>query len=127
MLTDDQLAGCAMTPEQENELVARWMGWNKRSYPDPPMQASVYWDRRVDERQWIMVPPNYRADFALLWELLERLSSYPHWWVFELYGEPSRCEALNFNSEMVVKPTLAEAVFAAAVMQATEDKETRDE
>lgn len=109
-LTDDQRARCAMTPEQENELVAKWMGWewlggNIQQWERNGVYTGSY--------------PDYRTDPAMLWELIDKLI-HCGWWTRELSGTTH--VAIQGPKQPAFGYTLAEAVFAAAAMQATAEQ-----
>lgn len=105
-----------MTPEAENELVARWMGWE---YLDDGYTGSPWrWVRDGDYDDRDTVPP-YRTDPALLWQLMERLNA-ARWQVTPCLGAGT-WTILSGTYTNVHGKTLAEAVFAAAVVQAQED------
>lgn len=109
-----------MTPEQENELVARWMGYQVRAAHD----GTTRWiPPNAPRDPWIAIypitPPPYRTDPALLWQLMERLNA-ARWQVTPCLGAGT-WTILSGTYTNVHGKTLAEAVFAAAVVQAQED------
>lgn len=115
-----------MTPEQENELVARWMGWEywesgTADYPDGSTAfVPEHWRR--ENARWTTCP-QYRTDPALLWELQVRLVRREHgWWVFNQNPACDGYTAIALTQQQRDFATLAEAVFAAAVVQAQYDK-----
>lgn len=100
-----------MTPEAENELVARWMGWEcLEGYLKDWHRCGVY----------LRFCPDYRTDPALLWGLMERLMKCGGWLFHPgpYGGFIGERDAMQTS----ICATLAEAVFAAAVMQAQEGK-----
>ena len=108
-----------MTPEQENELVARWMGWEYGAIDE---EGNKEWFREIapltDACRHDV--PDYRTDPALLWELACRLAStHCGEWVLRLPSVQYRSED-DFHMQPFTVG-FAEAVFAAAVMQAEQE------
>jgi len=104
-----------MTPEAENELVARWMGWewlggNVQLWHRDGVHTGSY--------------PDYRTDPALLWELMLKLREQKSGkWSFFPSTPSGKVFAFSLVSDAeVFRGDMAEAVFAAAVMQAQEGK-----
>lgn len=116
-----------MTPEQENELVAKWMGWEYFSPAksgmttgDPPHWRAPKEHFRLGSKVYRC--PHYRTDPALLWELMERLAKRG-WSCRRLTAWIAYYMVRATGGATEVHNTLAEAVFAAAVMQAGQEGE----
>jgi len=99
-----------MTLEAENELVARWMGWewiggNIQLWHHDVPHDGLYRDS----------PPPYRSDLAMNRELEVRLCERYMWRFTYCYDGCWRSKSADNEG---VYETLAEAVFAAAVIEA---------